>query len=466
MGKSVFFRGPNVASIGGMSQKVSVVPPSGFRDFLPEEAAARAGLIQTITRTYLAHGFQPIAMSMLENLATLQGKGGGGDNEKLIFKVLKRGDELKRARETEGAELADLGLRFDLTLPLARYCARYKEQLPKPFKVFQIGPVWRADRPQKGRFREFFQCDVDIVGAKEIGAEVDCIAAILEVFRQAGLGDVEVHLNDRRLLAALGRSLGVADAAWPQVLVAFDKLDKIGAEGVLKEVAEKDLVPGAARESFAGVLALDLANQPSLWERFSSVDAESTASLHELTRLLGALTGTKVVFNPTLVRGQDYYTGTIFEIRHPSLAGSLGGGGRYNRLLEVFGAAETPAFGGSIGFERLALLLQEQNSFAGTSTPQVFFPLFDASLRGEVLKLAAALRARGIRADVFPDAAKLKNQFKYADERRIPYVAALGGDELAQAIVKVKDMAARTEESIPLDQFADRMEALCKTTRT
>lgn len=435
--------------------KVPVLPPSGFRDFLPGEASVRGELIETISTIYRSHGFQTIGLSMLENLSTLTGKGGGTDNEKLIFKVLKRGEELSRAVEAGDGQFADLGLRFDLTLPLARYCARFREQLPRPFKVYQIGPVWRADRPQKGRFREFYQCDVDIVGAKEIGAEIDCIGAMLEVFGRVGLDRVEVHLNDRRLLAALRGDF--AEKEWGEALVALDKLDKIGVEGV-----EKDLVArfGSVPAGITKVL------ENGALESFASTCPETVASLSELIPLLtAAAPGAKVVFNPTLVRGQDYYTGTIFEIRHPELSGSLGGGGRYNRLLEIFGGADTPAFGGSIGFERLLLLLQEAGKGASAATgPQIFFPLFDVSLRAPLLALAAALRAEGLRVDVFPDAAKLKNQFKYADERGIPFTAVLGPDEWSQRVIKVKAMNDRTEQTIslePMTEFAKRMKALC-----
>ncbi len=439
--------------------KVPVLPPSGFRDFLPEEASVRAQLMETITKIYEAHGFQQIGMSMLESLQTLQGKGGGSDNEKLIFKVQKRGEELQRALQSgDAAMLADLGLRFDLTLPLARYCNRFKEQLPKPFKVYQMGPVWRADRPQKGRFREFYQCDVDIVGAKEIGAEVDCITAILEVLTAVGLEGVEVHLNDRRLLAALRGEM--EEKAWSQALVVLDKLDKIGQEGVQKELtAQFGQVPSGMQKILAGASLSQLA----------AAEAESARSLEEILALLSSLAPqNRCVFNPTLVRGQDYYTGTIFELRHPGLAGSLGGGGRYNRLLEVFGGADTPAFGGSIGFERLFLLLQEKGKAAGLAkTPHVFFPILEANLRGSVLEIASWLRSTGLRVDVFPDAsAKLKNQFKYADDRRIPFTAILGAEEWRSRSIKIKVMNTRTEETLALDpkeSFVKRMEELCRT---
>jgi histidyl-tRNA synthetase len=439
--------------------KVPVSPPSGFRDFLPEEASARAKLIDSISRIYQSHGFQPIGMSMLENLSTLQGKGGGSDNEKLIFKVLKRGEELVRAVEKGEGELADLGLRFDLTLPLARYYSRFREQLPKPFKVFQIGPVWRADRPQKGRFREFFQCDVDIIGAKEIGAEADCISAILEVFSAAGLPGAEVHLNDRRLLSALGAKLGASAAAWAKCLVSLDKLDKLPAEKVREEMLQILAADGQSSADLGPFL-----DSGEMSDEWKVLDEQSYGDLQALSALLKQLhPGVAVKVNPTLVRGQDYYTGTIFEIRHPDLSGSLGGGGRYNRLLEIFGGAETPAFGGSIGFERLCLLLQEGGHGVGSAErPEVFLPLFDVSLRGPVLSLAAALRAEGIRADVYPDAAKLKNQFKYADDRGIPFTAVLGTDEWQSRSIKVKSMADRTEETVSLENFVKRMKELCK----
>lgn len=452
--------------------KVSTNPPSGFRDFLPSEAAARLELVDTITRVYRSYGFQPIGMPMLENLSTLQGKGGGGENEKLIFKVMRRGEDLQRALDGK-TELADMGMRFDLTLPLARYCAKYREQLPKPFKVFQIGPVWRADRPQKGRFREFFQCDVDIVGSKEIGAEVDCLSAILEVFNSVGMQGVEVHLNDRRLLSALGRKVGATDAAWAKCLVSLDKLDKIGEEKVREEMTALLATDGVNQDSAKTFLEKYMPfGQTTMASHWNELDADAFAGLCEIQAQLGALTDCKVVLNPTLVRGQDYYTGTIFEIRHAELSGSLGGGGRYNRLLEVFGSPETPAVGCSIGFERLVMLLEERNAKNGTAgavaAPDLFFPLMDVSLRPQIQQLAAGLRQRGLSVDVFPDATKLKNQFKYADDRKIPYTAILGLDEAKAGQIKLKDMAKGSESSYsvnPPESFIEEMVALCKTSK-
>lgn len=434
--------------------KISVLPPSGFRDFTPEESATRLLLVERISEIYRGHGFQAIAMPLLENLATLEGKGGGIGNEKLIFKVLKRGESLERALEGSRSDLADMGLRFDLTLPLARYYSRFKQQLQKPFKVFQIGPVWRADSPQKGRYREFYQCDVDIIGSREIGAEADCMTAILEVFARLEVPSVELHLNDRRLLASL-KDNDLTESQWSEALVILDKLDKIQRVGVEKELTSK---LGRVPEGIKVVL------DSTTLEQLGSANEDSLASLESLISVLKeAAPGARVIFNPSLVRGQDYYTGTIFELRHSSLSGSLGGGGRYNRLLEVFGGEEVPAFGGSIGFERLLLLLQEtgRSISMARSRPQVFLPLFDGGLRAPLMRLAKALRERGLRVDVYPDAVKVKNQFKYADDRKIPFTVIIGNDELKLRTAKLKSMGARTEESVPMDQLIDRLVELC-----
>jgi histidyl-tRNA synthetase len=437
--------------------KPSVLPPSGFRDFTPEQAAARASFIEAIASTYRRYGFQQIFTSAMEHLSTLTGKGGGHDNEKLIFKILKRGEELEKSLAGEKEQLADMGMRFDLTLPLARYYARLQSELPRPFKVFHIGPVWRADRPQKGRFREFFQCDVDIIGAEQVGAEYECMRAILDVFEQFRLDGIELHINDRRLLSALGTKAQIEPSVWQEVLIALDKIDKLGVAKVKENLAV--VLPPEQLLTLEEWILTEHTPDLALWKTNFGEAADSVVQLLSLFS-----ENAKVVFNPALVRGQDYYTGTIFEIRHPDFSGSLAGGGRYNRLLEVFGAQSTPAFGGSIGFERLLMILTEQGKISVNSCiPQVFFPLFDESLRGEVVRLAGELREQGIRVDVFPEAAKLKQQFKYADDRKIPFVALLGQDELLKKEIKIKNMELRSEESIPLAHFTKKMESLCKT---
>lgn len=457
--------------------KISVQPPSGFRDYSPREAAVRAELSETIAREYRAFGFQQIFTSAAENLETLQGKGGGSDNEKLIFKLIHRGDKLKDAIKAAILEqepldfqkpdtlpkianvLCDMGLRFDLTLPLARYVSHLRNELTFPLKVFHIGPVWRADRPQKGRFREFIQCDVDVIGTSGLGAEIECMGAIHSVFRAAGMSGVEFHLNDRRLLLAIGARAGFTHDQWTSALVTLDKLDKIGVDGVSAELEEKF----GARRELTEILGM-LTQSPAKLASFASQHEEATASLREIGDGLTAL-GAKVVFNPSLVRGQDYYTGTIFEARHPDLAGSLAGGGRYDKLLEVFGGPLTPAFGGSIGFERLMLLLLEKNAasaHAEMTRPQVFFPLMDGKLRPEILKRAGECRARGLRVDVYPDAAKLKNQFKYADQRGIPFTVLIGENEITAGQAVLKNMATQEQREVALPALADELERLCR----
>ncbi|MCO5143569.1 MAG: histidine--tRNA ligase [Oligoflexia bacterium] len=434
--------------------KISTNPPSGFRDFLPNESANRRKIESCIRSIYQQFGFQEIYTPMVENLTTLLGKGGGSENEKLIFKILKRGEELNRSLEASSTELADLGLKFDLTLPLARFYAKNREKLSKPFKVFQIGPVWRADRPQKGRFREFYQCDVDIIGSASIGAEVDCILAIAKVLETLGLENCEVHINDRRLLQALGKNEPAGD--WQKALILLDKLDKLGQEGLEQEFQKSfGRIPDGIQKIFAF--------SDSDFSALKEASNESIESLDSIKALLTATSKVEVKINPTLVRGQDYYTGTIFEIRHKDLSGSLAGGGRYNRLLEIFGSEAIPSFGGSIGFERLCLLQESSDANENKKpTAFVFFPLFSEKTREVTLTAAQSVRNKNISVDVFPDPVKLGNQFKYADSCAIPYAVVIGESEIATQKAKLKNMSDRTETEVSISDLPKILENLCK----
>lgn len=440
--------------------KISVNPPSGFRDFTPAESSLRSFALETISACYRAHGFQQIFTSAAENLSTLQGKGGGQDNEKLIFKILRRGEDLSRgfakveAANPDYDHLADMGLRFDLTLPLARYVSRFRQNLPTPAKLFHLGPVWRADRPQKGRFREFLQCDVDVIGSLGIGAEVECLSAIGKVFQDLGIQGAEIQLNDRRLLQGVGKNLGFSPEEWQGALVALDKLDKIGQDGVLAEWTNR--LPGhAGLAKLQALLPKFIAAQTKMgdWADYSE---EACASLEQILANLKAM-GISARFSPALVRGQDYYTGTIFEVRHPDLDGSLAGGGRYDRLLEVFGGQATPAFGGSIGFERLLLLLEGQNQDQRPQRgAQWFFAVMEEKLRPKLSEIAAELRAQGQRVDVFPDGGKkLGQQLKYASQIGVPRAVILGESELTRGVIIVKDMANETQQEVALVDFID-----------
>ena len=325
-----------------------VHPPRGMRDFLPLEKARRDQVLTTIRETYLGHGFQEIETPALEDLERLT-SGQGGDNEKLAFRVMKRGAELESALAANNGEdnLADLGLRYDLTVPLTRYYATNRAKLPTVFKALQTGPVWRAERPQKGRYRQFIQCDIDIIGDASILAEIELLNASLDALTAIGLTDATIRVNHRVLLANLLDQLGVPDEGKGSAMITIDKLDKIAAEGVVAELAEK-FDAGVAERAAAWLTAIagDLPIPEELAEIFSAIEAR--------------FGGGRLRFDPTLVRGMGYYTGTIFEIEHPESGSSIGGGGRYDGMVGRWLGTDAPAVGISIGFERAVDLVDAQ----------------------------------------------------------------------------------------------------------
>ncbi|MDD5655833.1 MAG: histidine--tRNA ligase [Elusimicrobia bacterium] len=427
--------------------EIPTAPPSGFRDFLPEACLARARVIDAISRVYRSYGFSQISTSAVEDLAVLTGKG-GGENEKLIFKILKRGDKLASAQGS--SELADLGLRFDLTLPLARYYSRHRGVLPSPFKAFAIGPVWRAERAQKGRYREFYQCDADILGSESSCCEIEVISAVLSVFKDLALPAPAVLLNDRRLLFALCDRWRVPPDKRGDFCIALDKLDKTGPDAVLRELG--GLLGGAASEELRTFVQSGTADPALL----------SAAAPGHMANLLAIRDGLAKLFpdygsfavSPALARGLDYYTGTIYELRLATSAGSLGGGGRYDGLTEKFGGPRTPACGISIGFERLMLLMEGNVKVPG---PDACMTVFSEDLRPACLRLAAQLRGRGLSVDVYPGAAKLKTQFKYADSRKARFALVLGPEEAAQEKIKAKELATGQEYLLKLDELVERL---------
>lgn len=405
-----------------------------MRDYLPADYRRRLALAERIRVIYAKYGYAPIETPAMEKVEVMRGS--DPENEKLMFEVLKRGEKLGEAKAA-GEALSDLALRFDLTIPLARFYATNRAKLPPVFRCQHVGPVWRADRPQKGRFREFVQCDVDAVGSKSPALEAEVILAAAEVFR-AFFGEAfAVHVNDRRLLTAFLRQAGIPAERHPESLVAIDKLDKIGEEGVLKELGERGIAPGAAATLMRALTAArDWGfDAPGL----AALDADAGAAL----AAIGALTRGRapVRFDPFLVRGQGYYTGPIFEVRMPEFPGAMGGGGRYDGLIGRFLGADVPAVGFSIGFERLLLVLEEKGiALSAPGEPRVFVPLTEEALRGAAMDLAAALRARGIETVVQADPGKLVPQLKTADEvLGIPFAAIPEGD----GRVTVKDLRAR-----------------------
>ena len=346
--------------------------PRGMRDFLPGEASIRQDLISKISNSYFSRGFQSIETPLLEDLDRLL-SGQGGDNEKLVFKVQKRGEELERAI-AQGEELADLGLRFDLTVPLTRYYASNQSKLPRVFKAMQIGPVFRAERPQKGRYRQFMQCDIDIIGDDSVSAEAELVTASLAALQSIGLNGATIRINHRDLLRSNIEALGIADSDALAAMVVIDKLDKIGIEGVAGELGE--------------LFGMGVADKAASW--LKELDAREFPEL--LRPLVEAVGGSAeyLRFDPTLVRGMGYYTGTIFEIEHPDASSSIGGGGRYDGMVGKWLGKDVPAVGISLGFERIADLLGESSA-----SSQFEVLVYEAELLATAIRLQGELVAKG-----------------------------------------------------------------------
>ena len=446
-------------------------PARGMRDFLPEDVRRRRHVIGVIADVYQQYGFDPLETPSVENLETLQGKY-GEEGDRLIFKILKRG---------EGAETgqADLALRYDLTVPLARVVAEYRAKLPKYFKRYQVQPVWRADRPQKGRFREFYQCDVDAIGAKSMVVEAELLSAATDVLARLGFAHFTIRLNHRRVLAGMLDAGGVPAVLHNDALVAIDKLDKVGREGVAAEFEARGIPFGGASlllEFFAAVQAASASadQDPAAFNRdtlarlgglVAGDGAAGVAELQEVVRLCEVTGAARHIrIDPSLARGLSYYTGSIFEIAVPDLAGSLGGGGRYDNLIGMFSGEEVPACGISLGLERILVVMGERNMFPPTlvaSSADVMVVQWFAGRTDLYLGLATELRAAGLRVELYPEAPAEDNpkgwlvkQFQYAQARGIPFAAVIGKPELEEGTVTVRTLATRQDEQRPRAEVA------------
>ncbi|MBK6685926.1 MAG: histidine--tRNA ligase [Deltaproteobacteria bacterium] len=435
-----------------MAKKAETKPPKGTRDFLPVDLRRREHVVGVIKRIYEAHGFQPLETPTFERLETLLGKY-GEEGDQLVFKVLHRGQPLVdgirqagqhllepgavvvgRSGETAPAAeklLADMGLRYDLTVPLARVVAEYQGKLPPVWKRYQIQPVWRADTPGKGRFREFYQCDVDVVGSNSPLVEADVISAVAECLRELGFKDFEIRLNHRGLLRAFVEHSGIPLALESAAIVAVDKLDKVGREGVTAELGAK----GISAESAEKLLGLVLGERPiaELKQALAGHEGGQKA-LAELETVLGLVRSTPaqehLVFNATLARGLGYYTGCIFEIAVKDLAGSLGGGGRYDGLIGMFSGKDVPACGFSIGLERILVVMEERGMFPGQLGAVDVVVAADKDVDGAAgqLQVAAQLRQAGLRVDLNVRSASPGALRKAADESGVPCVVFVGAD--------------------------------------
>ena len=380
-------------------------PPRGMRDFLPIEKSVRNDLLSKIVGTYASHGFQEIETPALEAIERLS-SGDGGDNEKLAFRVLKRGEELEAALGKGADELSDLGLRYDLTVPLTRYYATNHAKLPKVFKAIQTGPVWRAERPQKGRYRQFVQCDIDIIGDGSNFAEIELLNASLKALSAIGINDAKIRINHRELLSRSIASLGVSPTDFGKAMITIDKLDKIGPEGVALEMKER--------------FGEKIADATSSWLSSLSTAPQIPAELGEIFEAVEQLHPGKLRFDPTLVRGMGYYTGSIFEIEHPATGSSIGGGGRYDGMVGKWLGTEVAAVGVSIGFERVAELVSES-----PARSQSLVVIFEPNEQQAALAVQAEAIAAGYLVRLEPTPKKLNTLLDSLKDQGIAEFAVL-----------------------------------------
>ena len=437
----------------------STNPARGTRDFLPADVRKREYVIGIIKEVYESYGFEPLETPAFENLETLTGKY-GEEGGQLMFKILKRGEKLDISSASNVADLADLALRYDLTVPLARVVANNKNELPKFFKRYQIQPVWRADRPARGRYREFYQCDVDSIGSDSLVVEAELISAVGAILKRLGFDDFTIRLNHRELLRGMLAASGIAPEQEGDALVALDKLDKIGPDGVAKEFLERG-IPDAAKllELLNSIAGVETTAALKILSDFVGDNVSANKGLNDLGQILKyssqlSANSHQLVVDASLARGLSYYTGTIMEINVPDLAGSLGGGGRYDGLIGMFGKEQIPACGISLGLERILVVMEERGMFPpeiADSTPaDVMITIWSEETAPESLLLAAELRSQGLRVTVYPEADKLGKQIKYADSIRVPFVCVLGESELADGTVTLKNM--RTGEQQTCDR--------------
>lgn len=460
-----------------MAQKPSI--PKGTRDFSPLEMARRNYIFDTIKSVFSLYGFQQIETPAMENLSTLMGKY-GEEGDKLLFKILNSGD-WKSAISHEALDTATIGalttkvsekgLRYDLTVPFARFVVQHREEIQFPFKRYQIQPVWRADRPQKGRYREFYQCDVDVVGTNSLLSEVELIQIVEEVYRRLGIR-VSLHINNRKILAGIAEVIGQPERII-DITVAIDKLDKIGVDNVNKELLEKGL-PEEAVNALQPILHLSGTNTEKL-DQLEQVLAGCEVGLKgiEELRTIFALynqsdlsdmsdkSDFSVELDLCLARGLNYYTGAIFEVKAlDAQIGSITGGGRYDNLTGIFGMPNVSGVGISFGADRIYDVLCELNLYPENlqSTTQLLFATFGEQELLYALRWAKALREKGMSVEVYPEPTKMKKQMGYADSKKIPYVAIVGSDEMAAGKVMLKNMLTGEQHLLTLEELINQLQ--------
>ena len=455
-----------------MAQKPSI--PKGTRDFGADEMIKRTYIFDTIKSVFRTYGFLPLETPAMENLSTLLGKY-GDEGDKLLFKILNSGDFLSGVapetlqdadanRNALSVKMCEKGLRYDLTVPFARYVVQHQNEISFPFRRYQIQPVWRADRPQKGRYREFFQCDVDIIGSRSLLNEVELIEIVAAVFKKLGIR-IALKMNNRKILYGIAETIGHADKM-TDITVAIDKLEKIGIEAVNEELLSKGISEQAVA-ALQPILSLSGTNREKLRQLRAVIGGSETgiAGIDEMETIFGYVealgTELDIELDLSLARGLNYYTGAIFEVKAKDFAiGSICGGGRYDDLTGIFGMPGMSGVGISFGADRIydvmcGLCLYPEE--AGVTT-RVLFLNFGETEQPAALRAMKQLRAAGIPCEMYPDAAKMKKQMEYANRRAIPLVVIIGSDELAAGNATVKNMATGEQQAVPLAELAARLQ--------
>ena len=447
--------------------------PKGTRDFSPIEMAKRNYIFNTIREVYALYGFRQIETPAMENLSTLMGKY-GEEGDKLLFKILNSGDFMRGITDEDlnegasgrlAAQLCEKGLRYDLTVPFARYVVQHREELQMPFKRYQIQPVWRADRPQKGRYREFYQCDADVVGSDSLLNEVELMQIIDTVFTRFGIR-VSIRINNRKILTGMANYIGQPDKI-VEITTAIDKLDKIGIDNVKAELANS----GVNEESIVKLQPLfeisgDNDNQLAAIAEMLKEDETGSKGVEEVKTVLEALKPlelkNEIALDLTLARGLNYYTGCIFEVKALDVEiGSITGGGRYDNLTGIFGMPGLSGVGISFGADRIYDVLNQLNLYPqdAIQSAQILFINFGTAEAAYCLKIASQLRQAGIRTEIYPDSVKMKKQMSYANAISVPFVALVGESEMESGLISVKDMASGEQKQIALDDIIQLIRA-------
>lgn len=446
--------------------------PKGTRDFSPQEVQKREYIIQIIKKHFSVYGFQPIETPSFENLSTLTGKY-GEEGDRLIFKILNSGEFLKDLTPNDLnqksaaaiSKVSDKALRYDLTVPFARYVVQHQNDINFPFRRFQIQPVWRADRPQKGRFREFYQCDADVIGSESLWLEVELIHLYDACFSELGL-KTEIHINNRKILSGLAEVANIQDQLI-DFTIALDKLDKIGKEKVMEEMRLKGISENSIQIlspifNVSGSFSDQILTLKEILKD-SNIGQEGIQELEFIHSNLLDLKTAEIVLNLTLARGLDYYTGAILEVKAKEVEmGSIGGGGRYNDLTGIFGLKNMPGVGISFGLDRIYLVMEALNLFPDTeiTQPKILFINFGENEAKHALRIIQNLRQNGFQSELYPDNAKMKKQYSYADKGDFTHVIAMGENEINDNLLSIKDLSSGVQNAINQGDLMDFLENL------